>query len=230
MKMCLIVPALEEENGIRKVIESISDSRIKYIVVLDGFSGDNTVITARGLSNGKFQTGILFQEGSGKGMAFQTFLKKFDLGDFDGYVMLDADYTYDPKEIGKMVGPIIDGEADVVMGDRLSYKNVREAMPISSYVGNILLTMAARILYLKDPKDLCTGYWAFSRKFLRSASVRARGFDLEANLFAEAVNRGFRIKSVPIRYKTRIGKKKLRISHGVTILYRLFYERLFTSG
>jgi len=111
------------------------------------------------------------------------------------------------------------------MGNRLAYEGIKEEMSFGLYIGNKLLTLAAALMYFKNPKDLCTGYWAFSKEFLKSVDIKAKGFDLEANLFTEAVKKGFKIKSIPIKYNTRIGEKKLRHYHGIQIFFRLVKER-----
>jgi len=225
MKICLILPTLNEEKSIKKVIEDVPNPVVSNIVVVDGYSGDNTIIATRKASKKNFEVATMFQDGYGKGMAFQSFQKNFNLDGFDAYVMLDADCTYDPKEIRSMVSPIVNGEADIVMGNRLSFEGIRDVMSTTTYVGNKVLTVAAGVMYFKNPKDLCTGYWAFSKQFLQSANIRAKGFDLEANLFTEAVKRGFRIKSIPIRYKERVGQKKLKYRDGLLIMWRLIKER-----
>lgn len=225
MKVCVILPTLNEEKAIVPVMENLPHQIVDGIVIVDGYSRDNTIIVAKDNYTNGIEKSVIFQDGYGKGAAFQSFLNKFDLDRFDIYVMLDADNTYDPRELSKVVRPIVNGEADVVMGNRLSEKMTRERMSNVTVLGNRALTLAANVLYMKDPKDVCTGYWAFSRDFLKKARIRANGFDLEANLFTEAVKKGFRLKVVPIRYSVRIGDKKLKYSDGLIILLRLLEER-----
>lgn len=223
-KICVILPTLNEEKGVRKVLQSIPNPIVNKVVVVDGHSDDNTVQAAKSVEQENFQLEVMLQEGRGKGMAFQSFLKKFDLDSHDFYVMLDADYTYDPAEIKKMVLPLLNG-ADVVMGDRFSRNNLKESMTFTNYVGNKALSFIARMLYSKNTKDVCTGYWAFSKEFLKSAKINAKGFDLEVNLFSDAAKKKFKIESVPISYGKRIGDNKLRVWHGSAILWRLLKER-----
>jgi len=222
-KVCVILPTLNEERGIKKVLESLPNPIVNKVVVVDGYSGDNTIQVAKGIEQKNFQLEVMLQEGKGKGMAFQSFLKNFDLDSHDFYIMLDADYTYDPAEMKKMVLPLLDG-ADVVMGDRFSHNNLKESMTFTNYVGNKIFTFLASLFYRRT-KDVCTGYWAFSKEFLKSIKINAKGFDLEANLFSEAVKKKFKIKSVPISYGKRIGDNKLRTWHGSIILWRLLKER-----
>lgn len=223
MNVCVLLPTLNEEKGVRKVIENMPNPVVDKIVVIDGYSSDNTILVAKSL-NGRAHAETMFQDGEGKGMAFQTFLKNFDLDDYDVYVMLDADMTYDPKEIEKVIYPILSKEADVVMGDRF-YNGLGDTMDFLTFFGNKMLTLVSGFLYFKRVKDLCTGYWAFSRNFLKEIEINAKGFDLEANIFTEAVKKNFRIKTVPIKYKTRIGEKKLKHMDGFVILKRLVKER-----
>jgi len=73
MKVCLLLPTLNEEKGIKKVIEDLPNPAVSSIVVVDGYSGDNTVIAAKNARKESFERAIIFQDGYGKGMAFQSF-------------------------------------------------------------------------------------------------------------------------------------------------------------
>ncbi len=224
MRICVILPTLNEEDGIVKIINDVPNPLVNKIVVIDGHSCDRTVELVKQCHKPACDIELIYQEDKGKGMAFQSFLSSFDLNSQDVYVMLDADCTYDPKEIKSMTAPIIKGEADVVMGNRFESENVKEIMPFTTFFGNKILTFLSKILYFKDPKDVCTGYWAFSREFLKKIRINAKDFDLESNLFTEAVKGSFRIKSVPISYRKRVGKNKLRKYDGFVIISRLIKE------
>jgi dolichol-phosphate mannosyltransferase len=224
MKVCVILPTLNEEDGVAKIINAIPNPLVNKIIVVDGYSSDRTIEIVRQCHKPACDIELLYQKGRGKGMAFQSFLNSFDLNSQDVYVMLDADCTYDPKEIRKIITPIVNGEADVVMGNRFESEDVKKVMPFATFFGNKLLTFISKILYFKDPKDVCTGYWAFSRDFIKKMRISAKNFDLEANLFAEAIKKNSRIKIVPITYKSRVGKNKLMKRHGFLILYRLIRE------
>jgi len=224
MKICVILPTLNEEDGVAKIINAVPNPLVNKIVVVDGYSSDKTVEIVKQSHKPACDIELMYQKGRGKGMAFQSFLNSFDLNSQDVYVMLDADCTYDPKEIRKIITPIVNGEADIVMGNRFESQDVKKVMPFTTFFGNKLLTLISKILYFKDPKDVCTGYWAFSRDFIKKMRISAKNFDLEANLFAEAIKKNSRIKIVPITYKSRVGKNKLMKRHGFLILYRLIRE------
>jgi glycosyltransferase involved in cell wall biosynthesis len=224
MRICVILPTLNEEEGITEIINDIPNPLVNKIIVVDGYSSDRTVELVKQCHKPACDIELKYQQGKGKGMAFQSFLNSFDLNSQDVYVMLDADCTYDPKEIRSMVEPIVNDEADVVMGNRFESENLKEIMPFTTFLGNKLLTFFSKILYFKDPKDVCTGYWAFSRDFIKKIRIKAKDFDLEANLFTEAVKHGFRIKPVTINYRKRVGKNKLRKYHAFVIISRLIKE------
>jgi len=226
MRFCVILPTLNEEDGIAEIINSVPNPLINKIIVIDGHSSDRTVELVKQCHKPACDIELMYQEGRGKGMAFQTFLNSFDLDSQDIYVMLDADYTYDPKEIRKMIEPIANGEADVVLGNRFESENVREVMPFTTFFGNKILTFISKILYFKDPKDVCTGYWAFTKNFLKKIRIRAKNFDLETNLFTEIVKHDFRMKTIAISYRKRVGKNKLRKYDGFIIISRLIKEFL----
>jgi dolichol-phosphate mannosyltransferase len=224
MRICVILPTLNEENGVAEIINAVPNPLVNKIIVVDGHSSDKTIEIVKQCNKPACDIEVMYQKGKGKGMAFQSFLESFDLNRQDVYVMLDADCTYDPQEMRKMILPIVNGEADVVMGNRFESENLKEVMPFTTFFGNKCLTFLSKILYFKDPKDVCTGYWAFSRNFLKKIRVEAKNFDLEANLFTESVKGGFSIKSVPINYRKRVGKNKLRKYHAFTIICRLIKE------
>lgn len=211
--VCIILPVLNEEEGLKEILPQLN----KYeIVVLDGRSTDNSVKIAK-----KIGAKIIIQQTKGKGNAFQEFLQKYS-GKQKKFVMLDADGTYDPKEIPVFV-KLLD-KCDVVMGERTFLPG---AQSILHKFGNSFLTFCANLLYGKRLNDLCTGYWGFTKKFLEKANIIAPGFDLEANLFSEAVKNNFTICSYKIKLRKRRGEKKLMWTHGFRILYFLVKNRFF---
>jgi len=229
MKICVILPTLNEEKGIVKIINNVPNPLVNKIVVVDGYSSDKTIELIKQCSKPACDIELMYQKGKGKGMAFQTFVDSFDLEKYDVYVMLDADCTYNPKEIKNMVLPIINNEVDVVMGNRFFNKNIRQIMPFLTFIGNKILTFLVMIFCLKDPKDVCTGYWSFSKDVLKKIKIRAKNFDLEINLFIQVVKQKFRIKTIPISYGKRVGMKKLRKRHGFIILFRLLKETMLNK-
>lgn len=212
-KLTIILPTLNEEKAITRVIKEAPIDAIKNIgyetkiLVIDGYSKDKTVKLA------KMQGAeVIMQEGKGKGAAFKTALKELKKNTPDITVMLDADNTYDPKEIPQMILPIITNEADITIGERTTRTH---------YLGNALLTGMANIAFKGKTTDLCTGYWAFNTKAVRNIDVQANGFDLETDIFTQANKHKLRIKPVQIKYRQRIGESKITRKDSLLIISRI---------
>ena len=223
MKITAVIPTKNEEKGIETVLKKIPPDIVSDVVVVDG-SEDKTAAIAR-----KNNATVVKALGKGKGLDIQIFLREYDLDSADIYVMLDGDNTYDPREIEKMVKPIIENEADIVMGKRFNGAEARiedGAMTPINRFGNLCLTVAGRILYNRKVRDLCTGYWAFNKKAIKKINIKAKRYDLEANLFTQATKNGFRLKEIPIHYTKRIGESGLTVKDGFDILYMLLREKV----
>ncbi len=212
-ELVVLLPTLNEEKGVARVIRQVPVTKLKKlgfktkILVVDGHSKDKTREVAE-----KLGAKVILQKGKGKGMAFRTALHELKKNPPDALVMLDADNTYDPKEMPQLLLPIVIEEADVVMGAR----------EIKTHkTGNKILTAAAKMAFKHNIKDLCTGYWAFNEEAIRKIQVDAKGFDLESDLFAKANKEGLRIKGVPVSYRKRVGESKLRISDAFKIVGRI---------
>jgi len=212
-KLKIVLPTLNEEKAIVKVIKAIPTNALKKlgyetsVLVIDGKSKDNTVRLAR-----EQGAQVIIQKGKGKGDAIRTVFQLLKNNLPEITVMLDADYTYDPREIPAMILPIIIGEADVTIGTRESRTH---------YVGNKILTGLANVAFKSKTSDLCTGYWAFDSKAIRLIDIKANGFDLETDLFTQISKHELKIKSVPIKYRQRIGESKLRRKDALTIIARI---------
>src|SRR2546427_476217 len=104
------------------------------------------------------------------------------------------------------------------------------AMSGLNYAGNVLLSWFASVLFATPISDVCSGMWAFVSNRLKSLSLTANGFDLEADIFAECALRGIPILEIPIRYDRRIGEPKLHLKEGFRIALALLKKRLRSSA
>lgn len=220
-KICVVVPCLNEEKGIRKVVNHMP-GYVDRIVVVDNNSTDKTARVAKELG-----ALVLHEPKRGKGYAIQNFIKWLRKHpNFDFVVMLDGDYTYNPKEKHRVLEPLVSGQADVVMGSRLGGTLKENSMHRINWLGNKMLTLTAQVLYFNfEMSDLCTGYWAFKSSVLKNLRINSNSFDLEADMYSKARRKGHRIVSVPITYGTRVGNEKLRVAHGFGILKKLAENR-----
>lgn len=212
-----IVPTLNEEKGLPKVLKGLK-GRVQEVVVVDGGSTDKTTEIAK-----RAGCKIILQEGRGKGMGFQSFLKKYPIRSKDFYVMLDADASYDPTELGKIVKLLEEG-AEVVAGTRML--SVYDARSFLHVFGAKTISFTGSVLFLKWNPDICTGYWGFRGSALKKLHITAEKFELEADLFAEACKKKVVFRTVPVSYRKRLGEEKLRaFSDGRKIILKLLQKR-----
>jgi len=233
-EVIVLVPALDEESGIGLVLdripfEAIEDLRCEVsVLVVDGESVDATreIAQIKGAH-------VFIQSGRGKGngvrQAFAHILKyraQFGVTPHRQYViMLDADGTYPPEDIPRMVAALREG-ADVVMGSRFLGHIQDGAMTTLNKTGNRLLSLLAQALFGVRVTDVCTGMWGFSEDFLEECDLQAKGFELEAEMFATAALSGAQITEVPIEYSPRLGKPKMvPLRTGVQIAKCLVQKR-----
>ncbi len=221
-KVTIILPALNEEKTIGKVIDEIPISDLEkagYIIqvlVADGNSTDQT----RKIAERK-GADIVIEPRKGKGVAIKTALKSVDA---DYVFMIDADYTYPASYIPDMLTLL--QEYSVVMGSRMTGKREKGAMTRINTIGNYLLSLLATIVYQKRVSDVCTGCWGFQSKAIVGLDVKATGFELEARLFSRLARKGFSIAEIPIYYRKREGQAKLRpLRDGSRIAWTLIKRR-----
>lgn len=225
--LLILLPTLNEERGLRKIAGRIPEKQINEIgwksevLVVDGNSNDGTKEIAVG-SGFKFIKQVGFGKGAGIRTGFNYALKK----KFDAVVMLDADATYSPEDIPKLISML--DEYDIVTGDRLRGNLTGDAMSTVNYFGNHALTWIACNLFTEEVGDLCTGYWAFTYEALNKLELNSMRFEIEAEMFCSSTKNGLRIASVPVSYSKREGEAKLgSISDGARILRKLLVRRLF---
>ena len=223
----ILLPALDEAETIGRVIGKIPQQELADIgykvdvVVVDGHSKDMTCEIASSMG-----ARLLKQKGLGKGNAIQTAFE-----DFEGryLFMLDADDTYNPREILRMLPHLENGNYDVMMGSRLRGSISSGAMSRLNFIGNIALTQTANILFPNGHKvsDVCTGMWGFTDEVIHALDLRAASFDVEAEMYAKCMKHGFNVGEINIAYGRRTNANKLSaLKDGAKIWLRLLKERI----
>jgi dolichol-phosphate mannosyltransferase len=224
-EICILIPTLNEEETIGEVIREFKDNGFENIFVIDGNSTDSTREIAR-----REGARVEVQQGKGKGTAIR---QAFERIEEDIIVIIDGDGTYLPSEVDKLLRPIIDGEADHVIGNRFGFGG---AFTPSHRVGNWVLNKAFRLGYSVKLRDILSGYRALTKDCLRKMILMKEGFEIETEMAVESVKRGIRIKEVPIKYKKRKGVSKLNFMRdGLSIFYTLYvlarmYNPMFFFG
>ena len=216
-RIAIVMPALNECQAVGKVVTDIKGAMKDYkhiVLVVDGHSSDGTDKIAKDKG-----AKVIYQKGKGYGDALKTgFSYAKNRLNAKIIVMLDADLTYDPKHIPELVTPIINDEADMVVGDRFAGME-KGAMHLVNRFGNKGLSLIAKLALGLTVHDTQSGMRAFKAELLDSLNLVAVGMPLAMEMLAEAHSADARILEVPITYKPRVGETKLHpIKDGGRIL------------
>lgn len=192
----VVVPVLNEEEGIINVIEGIKKEGYRNILVVDGYSTDSTVSLVA--NNG---VEIIYQHGIGKTGAIKTAIEHVKTPYF---VVMDGDCTYDPGDIEKFFHHM--QRYDEIIGVR---SVGRTNIPLLNRFGNFMINFTFNLLFGTNLVDVCSGMYALRTDFAKQLSFKTKGFDVEVEVAAQAAMDG-RITQVPISYGERLGQQKLR--------------------
>jgi glycosyltransferase involved in cell wall biosynthesis len=206
-RVVIILPTLNECKAVGNVLASVRSAMDGYdyrILVVDGHSTDGTDEIATNMG-----ADVIYQRGRGYGNALKTgfFYAKNRLN-ANVIVMLDADLTYDPKNIPNLVAPILDDEADLVVGNRFAGMH-KGAMPFINRIGNSMLSLVAKLALGLNVFDTQSGMRAFKSELLDRMTLVAVGMPFAMEMLADAHFADARICEVPISYSSRVGETKL---------------------
>jgi len=239
-KLSVIIPAYNEESYIREIITRVKKADLKKlklqkeIIVVDDGSTDKTASLASKISGVKL---IRHVKNSGKGAAIRTGLKHAT-GDI--ILIQDADLEYSPSEISRVVGPIVEGKADVVYGSRyldpsqrIRNKNFLKKVHKNAYslfyFGGRGITFIANFLYNAKITDEATCYKAFRANIIKSIKLRCTRFEFCPEVTAKVAKRHIKIHEVPITYSPRSFEegKKIKLRDGFEAVWTLIKYRFF---
>ena len=224
--LAVVVAAYNEEEGIVPTLCELKEVLNQpNLLVVDGNSSDKTLELAKDLG-----ANILIQRGKGKGSAISQGLDHLK-GDTLYVAFTDADYTYPAKHIKEMMYILnVSPEVGMVLGDRFSKKYKKESDRNQFYVGNRILGLIQRVFHGVKLNDPYTGLRLIRFELLKGWKPKSDGFDIEAELNHHIYRLGYNIVELPIKYRKRLGKKKLGFSQGLKILRRIVIERLSTQN
>jgi glycosyltransferase involved in cell wall biosynthesis len=218
----VLMPALNEEEGIaRTIVELRRHLGNVRLLVVDGNSRDRTMHVANSLG-----ADVLCQEGTGKGNAVGYAVRHVG-SDVVYVVLIDADFTYPARFIPKMI-KILQENPDVgmVCGNRFNPHLRWGTMRNLFYIGNRFLAFAHNLMNGINLSDPLTGLRVIRWEILKGWTPKSSSFDIEVELNHLVERKGYGIVEIPICYRQRIGEKKLRARHGVTILKRILLESI----
>jgi len=170
---------------------------------------------------------VVYQKGKGKGDAIAFGLSQLT-GEFDYVVFTDADYTYPAVYVPKMIRILAENpQVGMVCGNRFNSHMNPAAMRDAFYVGNRAIAFTHNMLNGVALRDPLTGLRVVRGNVLRNWAPKSAGFDIEVELNHHVERRGYNIAEIEIPYRRRVGEKKLKLWHGVTILKRILTEGLY---
>ena len=191
--VCVLVPTLNEAETISDIVKSFVSAGYR-VLVIDGHSTDDTRKLAK-----EAGAEVIVQTGKGKGQAVQQAFAAIE----DEYlVMIDGDGTYLPEEIDTMLEPVLAGQADHVIGDRLANFS-SGAFTKLNLIGNKIINRMFGFIYGGLLKDILSGYRAFNKNAYKWIELDATGFEVETEITVECVKKDLRIVEVPITYLPR---------------------------
>jgi glycosyltransferase involved in cell wall biosynthesis len=220
MKLSIIIPCFNERDTISELLEAVRRAPIeeKEIVLVDDGSTDGTRELLKSLASEDLRV-IFHDHNQGKWAALRT---GFAEATGDICIVQDADLEYDPQEYPLVIGPIVEGKADVVFGSRFQGGRPHRVVYFWHRMGNALLTTLSNMFTDLNLSDMETCYKAFRREVIQSIRIRENRFGFEPEITAKvARNKSWRIFEVGISYygRTYDQGKKIGWKDGLRAIY-----------
>jgi glycosyltransferase involved in cell wall biosynthesis len=228
MNLSVLMPVFNERDTLEKAIARVRELKIPLeIVCVDDLSTDGTrEMLERLLAAGQIDQLALHPENRGKGAAIRTALA---LATGDIVVIQDADLEYDPSDILKLIGPIMDGRADAVIGSRFR-GDVTRVLYYWHSLGNKALTTFSNMLTNLNLTDMESCYKLVKTDLMKSLPLTSDRFGFEPELTARLAQARARIYEMPISYsgRTYAEGKKIRWTDGVAAFWHIMRFNLFS--
>ena len=222
-EVAILIPCYNEAKTIERVVKEYRKALPKAdIYVYDNNSTDKTSELAK-----KAGAAVRTEPRQGKGNVVRSMFMDIEA---DCYLMVDGDGTYSADTAEAMCRKVLEGGADMVIGDRLSSAYFEKNKRRFHGVGNRLVRWLINVIFQSRVHDVMTGYRAFSRDFVKTFPVLSKGFEIETEMTIHALDKNFYIEEIPVNYKNRETGSESKLntfSDGLKVLVtiaRLFEE------
>lgn len=196
----VIIPAVDEEEAIGRVVRDVP-AFASEVIVVDNGSRDATAAVARAAG-----ARVVVEPRRGYGQACLAGIRA--AGAADVLAFLDGDYSDYPEQLAEVVAPLLSGEADLVIGSRRRGRRAKGAHPWHAVMGTRLCVALMNLLIGTAATDLGP-FRAITAAALRRLDMRDRSFGWTVEMQVKARRRGLRVREVPVDYRPRLGRSKI---------------------
>lgn len=194
--IAVLIPCYNESQTIDKVVKDYKEALPEAIIyVYDNNSTDGTDEIAKNAG-----AVVRYEYKQGKGNVIRRMFQEIEA---DCYIMVDGDDTYPADNAREMVDAVLNKNADMVIGDRLSSTYFTENKRPFHNFGNSIVKKSINVLFHSDISDIMTGYRAFSYRFVKTFPVLSEGFEIETEMTIHAIDKNMQIENVIVQYRDR---------------------------
>lgn len=224
LRLVVFIPAYNEEEKITAVVTAINEQRLSlselkielHIIVIDDGSNDKTYEIANNLDIDKI---VKHHINKGLGAAVRTGLITAKSMNADIAVKIDADLQHDPSDIIPLIEPIIEGESDIVYGNR--FEKISYQMPFIRKYGNIVFIKLMRFLTGWPLKDSQPGIFAVNKNYLSNFRIPG-DYNYTQQILLDAYHKGMRFEHVSVSFhKRETGKSFVTLKYPIKVIYQI---------
>lgn len=218
MKTVILIPCYNESATIKKVVMDFKDIMPHAdIYVYDNNSIDRSDEIAKNAG-----AIVCYEYKQGKGNVVKSMFRDISA---DCYIMVDGDDTYPVDSALEFEKLILDGKADMIIGDRLSSTYFKENDRLFHNTGNKMVRKFINLFFNSNLKDIMTGMRAFNYNFVKSFPISSKEFEIETEMSVFALMNNFKIVEIPIQYRNRIDGSESKLntySDGFKVIIMIF--------
>ena len=216
--IAVLIPCYNESKTIEKVIKDWQRELPDAVIyVYANNATDNTAALA--MAAGAV---VRREYQQGKGNVIRRMFREIEA---ECYIMIDGDDTYPAENGPEMVRLVLEEQADMVVGDRLSSTYFEENKRPFHNFGNSIVRSTINCLFKSDIRDIMTGYRAFSYQFVKSFPILSKGFEIETEMSIHAVDKNMDVRNVIVEYRDRPEGSVSKLntySDGIKVLKTIF--------